>query len=223
MIHRHLICAAALTTFAATLPAQNCLGGPKSPQRHNLGILYTGPQGAAGDDGGAGVTFGMMTATEQTARVEFVYKPVIVDGSSSTDEDFAYTRLAGTLARPLGSPKQATTTGAMSGLCGMAQFATTIKSSISTEDELGRAPTSPTNAYSIAGGAAYAFSSPMAGVYAGPLLGISSADGETAMFATMHVGGGVQIGRIMLNAEMNAPLGIEGAKNFLEFRAGWMW
>lgn len=224
MTMRHLICAAtALVICAATLPAQNCLGGPASAQRHSLGLMFAGSQGAEGDDGGLGLTFGMTTPTNQTARVEFASRAVVPDNSGSSEEDFMYTRFAGTLARPMGTPKQSASGTSTSGLCAMGQVATTIKSSYSDESELGRPPSSPTAAYSAAVGGAWALSTASAGVYAGPLFGISSANGESAMFTTVHVGGGVKLGRFLLNGELNAPMGSEGATNYIEVRAGWMW
>lgn len=215
--------AAALVVCGASAQAQNCLGAPKTEARHVLGLMFAGPQGADGDDGGLGLTFGLMTPTEQTVRLEISNRAIVPDGSGSSVEDFQYTRLAGTLARPMGAPKKSASGTSVSGICGMAQLATTIKSSFSDEAELGRTPSSPTAAYSASAGAAWALSTSSVGLYAGPLFGISSANGESAMFATMHVGGGLRLGRILLNAEMNAPLGIEGATNYLEVRAGWMW
>jgi hypothetical protein len=222
MTMRHMLCAAALV-YGAALPAQNCLGGPNGNARHSLGLIFAGPQGAEGDDGGLGASFGVLTAAQQTARVEFNLRTVMPDNEGSSVEDFNYTRFVGTLARPLGPAKEPAATGMMSGLCAIGQLATTIKSSYSDESELGRAPSPATAAYSMAAGGAWAFSTPAFGFYAGPLFGISSADDATAYFVTVHTGGGVQLGRVLLNAEVNTPLGIEGAKKYLEVRAGWMW
>ncbi|HET9426251.1 MAG TPA: hypothetical protein VFO55_12860 [Gemmatimonadaceae bacterium] len=224
MTIRHLLCAAAalVVSGAAEVSAQNCLGAPKTEARRVLGLMYAGSQGADGDEGGLGITFGTLTPTDQALRLELSSRAIVPEGSGSSQEDFYYTRLAGTLARPLGAKKSASGTTA-SGVCGIAQLATTIKHSASDEEELGRVPSSPTSAYSAAAGAAWALSTPAVGLYAGPLFGISSANGESAMFATMHVGGGLRLGRILLNAEMNAPLGQEGATNYLQVRAGWMW
>ena len=220
---RHFVCAAALVMYGAALPAQNSLGAPQAQARHTLGVMFAGSQGAEGDDGGLGLTFGMMTPTGQTTRLEFASRPVVPDNSGSSEEDFMYTRFAGTLARPIGAPKQSASGTSTSGLCAIGQLAMTIKSSASGEEELGRAPSSPTSAYSAAAGAAWAMSTPTVGLYAGPLFGISSANGESAVFTTMHVGGGVRLGRVLLNAELNAPMGTEGATSYVEFRAGWMW
>ena len=72
MTTRHMLCAAAalVVSSAAVASAQNCLGAPKTEARKMLGLMYVGSQGADGDEGGAGITFGMMTPKEETMRLE---------------------------------------------------------------------------------------------------------------------------------------------------------
>jgi hypothetical protein len=212
--------AALLVSLSSIAAAQACLGVPNA-KKHTLGVIYSGSRGAEGDDGGGGLTYGATTANGSSARVEFVVRPIVLDNSGSSVEDFNVTRIAGTMARPLSAPK---TTGTMtSGFCGMAQLATAITSSASSEDLLGRAPSPTSTAYSAAGGAAWSVSSPSSAFYAGPLFGVSSANDETALFTTLVAGGGIRAGRLLLNLDLNMPVGVEDAKTSFDFRLGYMW
>ena len=206
-----------LTTASA---AQSCLGVPNA-KRHALGILYSGSRGAPGDDGGAGISYGSTNGSQESARLELSLRPIVIDNSGSSVEDFNITRLAGTFARPLGVPKTSGTT--TSGLCGMGQLATAITSSASSESELGRAPSPSVTAYSVAIGGAWAVSTPSTALYAGPLFGISSASGESALFTTFHAGAGVTLGRLLLNADFHLPMGVENAKSSFDARFGFVW
>lgn len=217
---RVALAAALLVSVSSMSAAQTCLGVP-SGKAHTLGVLVSGSRGAPGDDGGAGLTYGTTNPSQSSTRLEFAFRPLVVDGSASTDEDFNVTRFAGTFARPLGAAKASGAT--LSGLCVMGQGAAAITTSASDESELGRAPSAATTAYSVAGGAAWAVSTSSSAIYAGPLFGISSASGESAMFTTLLVGGGVRLGRLLLNGDLNMPMGIENAKSSFDVRVGFMW
>jgi hypothetical protein len=217
-----MVAAALLISLATASAAQSCLGVPTA-KRHALGLLVSGPRCMEGDDGGACVTFGMTSANESSARLEFAVRPIVIDNSGSTVEDFNVTRLAATMARPLGTPKASASAATTSGFCGMAQFATAITSSASSESDLGRAPSPSTTAYSMAAGGAWAISTPTTALYAGPLFGISSANDQTALFTTFHAGGGIRLGRLFVNADAHVPMGMENAKSSFDARFGFMW
>jgi hypothetical protein len=220
--HQRMAMAAAalLVSLATESTAQSCLGVPNG-KSHSLGVLFSGPRGGEGDDGAPGLTFGMTTASGESIRLEASMRPIVLDNVGSDVEDFMITRLAGTLAQPLGSQTVSGTT--TRGLCGMMQLATAITSSDSDEDLLGREPSPTTSAYSVAAGAAWAISTPSSAFYAGPLFGISSADGETALFTTFHAGAGFRLARLLLNGDLNVPVGIENSKSSFDVRLGFMW
>lgn len=213
---------AALMTASAAAEAQNCLGVPLGPVRHALGLMFSGPSGAMGegDEGALGLSYNGALENARAMRLEFATRAIVHDNAASTVEDFIITRFSGTLAEPLKKREGAKPN---SGWCRMAQVATAITGSYSTEEELGRAPSPKSFAYSGAVGAAWAVSTPSTAFYAGPLVGMSAASGETAPFVTLHAGGGVFLGRLLLNGEINAPLGSEGAKNTFDVRVGWTW
>jgi hypothetical protein len=216
----YTIACAVLSTAWGAAGAQNCLGVPLAPARHSLGLTFSGPSGAMGegDEGALGLSYAGARRDARALRLDLATRAIIHENASSTIEDFVISRLSGTLAEPL---KKREGASANSGWCRMAQVATAITRSYSSEEELGRAPSPAAFAYSGAVGAAWAVSTPSSAFYAGPLVGMSAASGQTAPFVTMHAGGGVLLGRLLLNGEINAPLGSEGAKN--TFRFGWTW
>lgn len=200
---RVLATAAALVALpAGSALAQSCIGFPLQPNQMSLAMTIN----EAGEFGGIGPTFSMVTKKNLSIAAQFTQHDVEV-GSAEYEKMTFWSAKA---ARPVFRSKSwGAHKSGLGGTCGVL--------------EAGGSSFQGNGSNFVGGGVGYGLAHSRFAVYGAPVLGMAFAENANDSFFKLMLGASVRLRMVYLGWDINMPIEPSGQQNVQNVRFGYAW